>query len=83
MSDNVIRLTDLIEQRLRKQQEIEYYLKALKELESRIKYLQKEVDITTLIIELIENEKAISFNEKKDKLGTVINLIDKKVNPDE
>jgi len=83
MSDNVIRLTDLIEQRLRKQQEIEYYLKALKELESRIKYLQKEVDITTLIIELIENEKAISFNEKKDKLGTVINLIDKKVNPNE
>ena len=78
MSDNVIRLTDLIEQRLRKQQEIEYYLKALKELESRIKYLQKEVDITTLIIELIENEKAISFNEKKDKLGTVIHLIDKK-----
>ena len=78
MSDNVIRLTDLIEQRLRKQQEIEYYLKALKELEGRIKYLQKEVDITTLIIELIENEKAISFKEKKDKLGTVIQIIEKK-----
>jgi hypothetical protein len=83
MSDNVIRLTDLIEQRLRKQQEIEYYLKALKELESRIKYLQKEVDITTLIIELIENDKILSFEEKQEKFGTVINLIDKKVNPDE
>ena len=78
MSDNVIHLSDLIEQRLRKQQEIDYYLSALKILDSKIQYLQKEVDITTLIIDLIENEKVLSLNEQKDKLGTVIHLIDKK-----
>ena len=78
MSDNVIHLSDLIEQRLRKQQEIDYYLSALKILESKIQYLQKEVDITTLIIDLIDNEKVLSLNEQKDKLGTVIHLIDKK-----
>ena len=55
MSDNVIHLSDLIEQRLRKQKEIDYYLSALKILESKIQYLQKEVDITTLIIDLIDN----------------------------
>ena len=78
MSDNVIHLSDLIEQRLRKQQEIDYYLSALKILESKIQYLQKEVDITTLILDLIDNEKVLSLNEQKDKLGTVIHLIDKK-----
>ena len=78
MSDNVIHLSDLIEQRLRKQQEIDYYLSALKILESKIQYLQKEVDITTLIIDLIDNEKVLSLNEQKDKLGIVIHLIDKK-----
>ena len=78
MSDNVIHLSDLIEQRLRKQQEIDYYLSALKILESKIQYLQKEVDITTLIIDLIDIEKVLSLIEQNDKLGTVIHLIDKK-----
>ena len=47
--DNVVSLTELIESRLRKQQEIDYYQKTLIRLQRKIGELGKEVDITTLI----------------------------------
>ena len=83
MSDNVIQLSDLIEQRLRKQQEIDYYQNTLKHLESRIQYLQKEVDITSLIIDLIDNEKILLFDKRKEKISAVIGLVDKKDKTDD
>ena len=36
MSDNIVSLADLIEQRLRKQQEIDYYKETLKNLQTKI-----------------------------------------------
>ena len=49
----VISLTDLIESRLKKQQEIEYYQETLVRLQEKIAELDKEVGITTIIIEVI------------------------------
>ena len=68
MSDNVISLSDLIEQRLRKQQEIDYYKKALERLEKKVIVLSKEIDITSLIIDMIENERVLTIAEKKSKI---------------
>ena len=68
MADNVVSLTDLIETRLRKQQEIEYYQEALEKLQRRIGELGKEVDITTLIIDMIENERLLTIDEKRGKI---------------
>ena len=51
----VISLTDLIESRLKKQQEIEYYQETLERLQKKIGELGKEVSITTLIIDMIES----------------------------
>ena len=51
----VISLEDLIETRLRKQQEIDYYKESLIKLEKKIRELGKEVDITTLIIDMISS----------------------------
>ena len=42
-TDNIISLSDLIEQRLRKQQEIDYYRETLIHLERKIGELSKEV----------------------------------------
>lgn len=61
-------LTDLIESRLRKQQEIEYYQASLTRLQRKIGELGKEVDITTLIIDMIENERVLTLVEKRDKI---------------
>ena len=68
MTDNVISLTDLIETRLKKQQEIEYYQETLVRLQKKIGELGKEVSITTLIIDMIENERVLTLDEKKGKI---------------
>ena len=75
MADNIISLSDLIEQRLRKQQEIDYYRDTLVKLERKIRELDKEVDITTLIIDMIETERVLTIDEK---LGKILLLNDKK-----
>ena len=68
MTDNVISLSDLIEQRLRKQQEIDYYKEALERLEKKVAELSKEIDITSLIIDMIETERVLTIAEKKSKI---------------
>jgi hypothetical protein len=75
MSNNIVSLSDLIEQRLRKQQEIDYYKETLKNLQIKISELGKEVDITTLIIDMIEGERVLTLDEKR---GNMILLNDKK-----
>ena len=64
----VISLTDLIETRLKKQQEIEYYQETLERLQKRIGELDKEVSITTLIIDMIESERVLTIDEKQGKM---------------
>ena len=76
MSENIISLADLIEQRFRKQQEIDYYRETLINLERKIRELDKEVDITTLIIDMIERERDLTNDEK---LGNILLLNEKKV----
>ena len=68
MSDNVISLADLIEQRLRKQQELDFYKETLEQLQKKIVVLSKEVDITTLIIDMIEQERVLTIDEKRGKI---------------
>ena len=75
MSDNIVSLADLIEQRLRKQQELDYYKETLQKLQIKIAELGKEVDITTLIIDMIEGERVLTLDEKR---GNILLLNDKK-----
>ena len=74
MTGDIISLTDLIESKLRKEQEIEYYRETLIKLEKKIGVLSKEVSITSLIIGMIEQERVLTLGEKKSKM---INLEDK------
>ena len=75
MSDNIVSLADLIEQRLRKQQELDFYKESLEQLQKKIAVLGKEVDITTLIIDMIEGERVLTIDEKR---GNILLLNDKK-----
>ena len=68
MADNVISLTDLIESRLKKQQEIEYYQQTLNRLTQKIGELNTEVSITTIIIDMIETERVLTLDEKQGKM---------------
>ena len=68
MTDNIVSLSDLIESRLRKEQELEYYQEALTRLVKKVSILQKEIDITNLIINMIEGEKVMTIEEKISKM---------------
>lgn len=65
---NIVSLTDLIEQRLRKQQELDFYKETLEGLQKKIAVLGKEVNITTLIIDMIEGERILTLDEKRENI---------------
>lgn len=71
MSDRkILFITDLIDQRLRKEKEIEYYEKELEEITKKLFFLKKEKDLTELIINIIQNEKVIDVRENLyDQIG--------------
>tara|TARA_R110000782_G_scaffold268740_1_gene365720 strand:+ start:754 stop:990 length:237 start_codon:yes stop_codon:yes gene_type:complete len=67
--ENVISLVELIEQRLDKEREISFYKKVLEELQIKIAALDKDVQITTMIIDLIQREKLLTADERVNKLS--------------
>ena len=53
----IILITELLEQKKRKEEELEYYNKELETLKIRADIVEKELEMTRMIIDLIENEK--------------------------
>jgi hypothetical protein len=65
MSDRkILFITDLIDQRLRKEQEITYYEKELQKIEEKLFFLKKEKQLTQFIIDIIEKEKVVDLREQ-------------------
>ena len=60
----LILITDFIEQKLRKEQELEFYLKELADLNRNIGFLRQEVDLTNTIIKLIKAEQVHDVQER-------------------
>jgi hypothetical protein len=60
----ILFITDLIDQRLRKEREIEYYEKELTKIEERLFFLRKEQQLTQFIIDIINSEKVVDIREK-------------------
>tara|TARA_B100001093_G_scaffold334076_1_gene319019 strand:+ start:3589 stop:3825 length:237 start_codon:yes stop_codon:yes gene_type:complete len=78
MSSKIISLADLIESRLRKQRELEYYKKQLIHLNEQMAILDHDIGITTLIIDLIGNENIVDVKQKLIKMKQLpTNKIDK------
>jgi len=71
----IIVLSELIESKLRKEKEIEFYQQQLMELQTKIMHLQKDVDLTKIIIDIIETDNIIDI---KDKVEKAIPIIGKK-----
>ena len=49
----LILISEFLEQKLRKEQELEFYLKELDELQRKIGYLKQEVSLTNTIINIL------------------------------
>jgi hypothetical protein len=67
----IIMLADVLETRVRKEKELEYYQKELEKLQEKMFFIKKDIDITNLIIDMIEKENVIDIRqhmlEKKDE----------------
>tara|TARA_B100000749_G_scaffold227798_1_gene183611 strand:+ start:1095 stop:1322 length:228 start_codon:yes stop_codon:yes gene_type:complete len=63
ISNKIILLSDYIEQKIRKEKELEYYQKELEGLERKMFFLRKEIQLATFIIDIVEKEKIIDIRE--------------------
>lgn len=65
MTDKVILLTDILEHKLRKERELDFYQQELEKLQQKMFFLKKDIEITNMCIDIIEQER----------VTTVTNLI--------
>jgi len=63
----LILISDIIETRLRKEKEIEYYQKQIEKIQHKMFFLQKDLEITNLIVEMIEREKVVDIKEQMEQ----------------
>jgi hypothetical protein len=54
-------ISDLLDMRARKQQELEFYNQQLKELQLKMLFIQQEISLTNKIITMIEQEQIIDI----------------------
>ena len=62
----LIQITDIIETKVSKEKELEFYEKELKKLKQKMYFIQKDIDITNIIINIIENEKVMDIKENME-----------------
>ena len=58
---NIIVLDKLIESRLKKEKELKYYQEELMELQEKMKMLQMDIDVTNIIIRMINDENVVDL----------------------
>ena len=61
---NLILITDIIETKVRKEKELEFYQAELKKLETKMMWLKKDIDVTNIIINMINKEEVLDFKEQ-------------------
>lgn len=59
----LIYLTEVLETRVRKEKELEFYAKELEKLKEKMYYIQKDIDLTNVIIDMIEKENVVDFQQ--------------------
>ena len=66
LTGKLIKITDIIETKVRKEKELEFYEQELKKLKQKMFFIQKDIDITNIIINIIENEKVMDIKENME-----------------
>ena len=62
----IILLSDIYKMREAKEKELAYYEDRLKELQNKMFFLRKEIDLTNFIIDIIEKEKVITIGDDNE-----------------
>jgi hypothetical protein len=56
MNQKIILLDEIIEHKKRKEKELQFYLEKREELEKKLFWIKKEIDLTNNILKMIEKE---------------------------
>ena len=62
-SAKLIIISDLLDTKARKEKELAFYNEQLRELQGKMFWVQKEIDLTTNIIDMIEKEKMMDLQK--------------------
>ncbi len=60
---NIVELSDILEQKLRKERELTFYETQLAQLLLRMQTIRKEIEITNMIIHLVSDENIIDIQD--------------------
>jgi len=63
MTGKIISLNDIYEVRRRKEEELAFYHEQLEKLKQKMFFIQKDIEITNICIEIIEKEKVIDIKK--------------------
>ena len=67
MSENkIIVIKDLLDTKARKEKELTFYQEELKKLQEKMHYIQLEIQLTSDIIGMIENERLMDLRKLKE-----------------
>jgi hypothetical protein len=64
-NSKIILLSDVYKMREEKQKELAYYSNTLLELNNKLFFIKKEIEITNFIIEMIEKEKVYMIGNEE------------------
>lgn len=68
----LILLSDVIETKVRKENELKFYEAEVRKLEEKLVWIRRDLNINNIIIDMIKNETVIDIKESMEK-----NLIEK------
>ena len=63
----LILLTDIIEQKVRKEKELEFYQAELAKLQEKMYWIKRDIDVKNIIIDMIKNEKVLDIKDNMEK----------------
>ena len=63
--NNIISIADIIEVKLRKQKELDFYREQVEILMKKIREAEKELNINQMIIDLIQKDQIRAIEDKK------------------
>ena len=57
LTDKIILLSGILKHKLQKERELEFYQQELEKLQQKMFFLNKDIEITNMCIDIIEHEK--------------------------
>lgn len=60
-------LADVIENKVRKEKELEFYEEELKKLQEKMFWLRRDIDVTNIILDMIKNETVIDLKDQAEE----------------